>query len=38
MFMYPAWIIALLKAAIGAVLLSIALIVVGTVLRSIYLF
>ena len=38
MFLYPAWIIALLKAAIGAVLLSIAIVVIGTILKSIYLF
>jgi hypothetical protein len=38
MFLYPQWIIALLKAAIGAVLLSIAIVVIGTVLRSIYFF
>lgn len=38
MFIYPEWIIALLKAAIGAVLLSVAILIIGTILRSIYLF
>jgi hypothetical protein len=38
MFMYPQWVIALLKAAIGAVLLSIAIIIIGSILRTIYLF
>jgi hypothetical protein len=38
MFVYPEWIIALLKAAIGAVLVSIALIVIGSILRAFYLF
>jgi hypothetical protein len=38
MFLYPEWIIALLKAAIGTILFTVALIVIATLLKSIYLF